>query len=115
MMQMNNEIYLIDCRDLSDPAVFREAYRLVSEERRASADKARLEEDKRLTLGAGILEASVRRLHPSLPRVIHDDAGKPFFEGSPCHLSISHAHDYAMLGIGSAPLGVDLEYYYRDY
>ena len=114
-MQMNNKIYLLNCKELTDAGLYRNACRYVSEARRSSADTMRLEEDKRLTVGAGLLSEYIRHLHPFLPEVRHSEDGKPFFPASDCSISLSHSHDYVMIGIGGAPLGVDLEYYHDDY
>lgn len=114
-MQMNNEIFLLNCRDLTDEKLLQKARRKVSEGRRASTDCLRFEEDRRLSLGVGLLIEYARSLYPFLPEVIHDENGKPHFQEEPCFISISHAHDYAMIGISAFPIGVDIEFYHNDH
>ena len=114
-MQMNNEIFLLNCRDLADENLFEKACQKVSEDRRTSLESLRFIEDKRLSLGVGVLIEYARSLYPFLPEVIHDEEGKPHFDGDPYYISISHAHEYAMIGISEKPVGVDVEYFHHDH
>ena len=114
-MQMNNKIYLLNCIGLADSGVYSRACHYISEARRSSADTVRLDEDKRLTVGAGLLTEYIRSQHPFLPEPEYTEDGKPFFPYLDCCISISHAHEYVMIGISGSPLGVDVEYYHDDY
>lgn len=112
---MNNEIFLLNCRDLADEKLFEKASQKISEDRRTSLESIRFDEDKRLSLGVGLLIEYARFLYPFLPEVVHDENGKPHFKGDPFFISISHAHEYAMIGISESPIGVDVEYYHHDH
>lgn len=47
---------------------------------------------------------------PELPRLERAAGGKPFFPKRPhLHFNVSHSGGLALCGVGSAPLGVDIE------
>ena len=112
---MNNEIYLLDCRGLHSPELYENAYQQISEERRKITDTYRLEEDKILSVGVGLLEKLIHEKHPELAEICREEEGKPFFSDHHFYLSISHAGDYAMLGISEKALGVDVELFHCDH
>ena len=46
----------------------------------------------------------------ALPPVEREENGKPFFPGAPgLHFNLSHSGGLALCGVGTAPLGVDIE------
>ncbi|MBQ1224966.1 MAG: 4'-phosphopantetheinyl transferase superfamily protein [Erysipelotrichaceae bacterium] len=112
---MNNEIYLLNCHDLHSSELFGKAFSVISEERRKVTDKYLQEEDKALSAGVGLLENYVRGKHPELAEILRDETEKPYFSDRRNFVSISHAGDYAMLGISEQPLGVDVEVFHNDH
>ena len=44
-----------------------------------------------------------------LPPIVIAPRGKPYFEGSPLHFSISHTKSHAFCAISSVPVGIDAE------
>jgi len=64
-------------------------------------EKARL-----LSVTAGILLWEVSGIRED--EIRYTDSGKPYIPGGP-HFSLSHSGDYALLAVGSSPLGADLE------
>ncbi len=43
------------------------------------------------------------------PEILRADNGKPYFEGLPCHFSISHSGNMALIGISDSEIGVDIQ------
>ena len=69
-----------------------------------------------LWLGTGdahqLLEALIKTEYglSALPPVEREENGKPFFPGAPgLHFNLSHSGGLALCGVGTAPLGVDIE------
>ena len=47
---------------------------------------------------------------PEVPELAREEGGKPFFPQKPdLHFNVSHSGGLALCGVGSAPLGVDIE------
>ena len=42
-------------------------------------------------------------------KLLRDDRGKPYLEGSELHVNLSHAGDFAACAVDSAPVGIDIE------
>ena len=61
-----------------------------------------------LTLGAGLLLASVLHVHRD-EDLVFGPQGKPFLAGNRPEFSLSHSGAHVLLGVSDAPLGVDLE------
>lgn len=69
-----------------------------------------------LWLGAGdahkLLEELVREEYglPALPTLARAENGKPFFSERPgLHFNLSHSRGLSLCGVGTAPMGVDVE------
>ena len=108
---MKTKVYTADTSSLSDGVLFSYYYGRMSAERREKIDGVRLDEDKRLSLGVGILldiaadECGVRDKTISLC-----ENGKPFFMYSPdVFFSLSHSGERVMCVVSDAPVGCDTE------
>jgi 4'-phosphopantetheinyl transferase len=65
-----------------------------------------------LAAHAGLRQRLGRWLHmlPDAIRIATTPAGKPWLPDHPdCHFSLSHSHEFAMLGVADVPIGVDIE------
>ena len=104
------EIMLLDCRIFRDPSCWSAAFQRVPPTRQRKIRGYPSEEDRRLSLGAGLLAAHIlyaRGIDPA--RLVFAPDGRPTILGGGTFLSLSHAGDFAMAGLSSAPIGVDLE------
>jgi len=43
------------------------------------------------------------------PEILRTENGKPYFEGLPCHFSISHSGNMALIAISDSEIGVDIQ------
>lgn len=49
-----------------------------------------------------------------MPNILISDRGKPFFENSPVHFSVSHTKKHAFCVLSDRPVGIDAEETDRD-
>lgn len=59
-----------------------------------------------------LLELAVREVWgwPALPEIVREEGGKPRFAHHPeAHFNLSHSGGLALCGLGSAPIGVDIQ------
>lgn len=99
----------VDC--LADGELFRKVYGFVSPERRNKADRLRLANDKRLSLGAGAL-AKIALESAGMPnrKIEYGENGKPYVKGEEeLFISISHSGSVAMCAISDVDVGCDVE------
>ena len=105
-------LYAADTTPLCDAALFRAAYERVPEERRRLIDRLRLDDDKRRSLGAGLLLGRALAdagLDPAMT-VARTEAGKPYFPGCPgVQFSLSHAGDVVLCALSDRAVGCDAE------
>ena len=96
------KLYLLSCHSIGLHAQY--ILPLLPEQRRLAY--ARTHSD--LTLGAGLLLASVLHVHRD-EDLVFGPQGKPFLAGNRPEFSLSHSGAHVLLGVSDAPLGVDLE------
>lgn len=115
--------FYADASPLRDPAVMRQYYRALSEERRQKADRCHADSNKMLSVAAGfLLETRVRELFGiSRDRIRYQTVqnGKPVFAGDAAGIgfNLSHSKGFVLCalydgrdGNGVAPLlGCDIE------
>ncbi len=109
---MKTVFYTADVSALADERLFQAAYRAVPPERQAKADRLRLPEDKRLSLGAALLlrhalsEAGIT----GEPRFAVRGEGKPCLdrETGVC-LNLSHSGTVAACAVSPYEIGCDVE------
>ena len=57
-----------------------------------------------------VLFNAMRKYDPDISqKICYNENGKPFFENSNIHFSISHSHDFVACGISDQQIGVDVE------
>ncbi len=103
------EIALLDCRCFLEPALFDAALERMDGVRRARVAAWKAAEDRRLSLGVGVLARFLMARHGIAPEsLFFEEDGKPRV-GDGSYISLSHAGDWAMAGLSSAPVAVDVE------
>ncbi len=105
------DVYFLDTIMFEDPLIYESAYREANEERRKKLDRFRFEQDKRLSLGAGLLlkraltDKGVKDME--LARMTN---GKPYLKNCKAwHFNLSHSGTVAMCVIAGMPVGCDIE------
>ncbi len=76
--------------------------------RMEKAHRFRLERDRLLCIGAGILMTEVLGLRNE-DELVYGAYGKPFAPGYP-DFNLSHSGEYCVLGIGQGEIGIDIEH-----
>lgn len=96
-----------------ESARFETCLKAVSDERRERVLSLVHEDDRCLSLCAGLaLDACLRTvgLRESKEPIIRDAGGKPRFLRHPMwHFSLSHSGEWAVCALGESPLGIDIE------
>ena len=99
--------------DLLDEQQLRQAYALMSEERRLRCDKMRSEQDRRACICADMLIRRLAERHLGLSaekvELCADEKGKPYIKDADCHISISHSGNLVLCALSPCPIGVDVE------
>lgn len=106
-------IFIADILSLTEPSQIEIYINNVSNERRKKIKKLKTLTAKALSLGAElVLQKAVRQIYgiePPLNILIMKD-GKPRLQDYPeIHFNLSHSGNYAVCGIGTGPLGVDIQ------
>ncbi|WP_286806526.1 MULTISPECIES: 4'-phosphopantetheinyl transferase superfamily protein [unclassified Acetobacterium] len=113
MENQKNRIFIADVRSLSKPHRLAAALRAVSTERQKKARRLKTPAAKALSVGAEILlqKAVAQSYGIDGPLVLEAGAsGKPWLVDYPqiC-FNLSHSGDYVVCGLGSRPVGVDIQ------
>lgn len=114
LFMMNNNYYTqLILTDLLHEQQLRQAYALMSEERRLRCDKMRLDRDRRACICA---DMAIRRLvgrHLGLAAdevvLSANEKGKPYIKGFDAHISISHSGNVVLCALSPYPIGIDVE------
>ncbi len=119
MQNINTTLYVSSIQNLIDEELFQKAYNSVSEYRQQKVDKMKHPEDKRRSLGAGLLlKKALCDLGIDEKTLVFEtnQNGKPYIlfgdkdTGTELlHFNLSHSGDYAMCIIGDSPVGCDVE------
>ena len=106
-------VFSADVSPLASPALFSMYYSMMPPHRQEKIDRLRIEQGKRLSLGAGILLRLVlisRGVDLSRVRVETDAHGKPFLPDYPrLHFNLSHSGSRVLCVISDLPCGCDVE------
>lgn len=106
-------LYTLYTKPLTNPDIFERRIKELPPARAEKARSYRLAKDKALSLGAGLLLNQALRQHGIDPMsaVLHAaDGKKPQLTEHPdFHFNLSHSQDFAVLGVGEKPIGVDIE------
>lgn len=104
-------LYAANVACLRDPALYAAAYGAVPLWRREKADRCRLQRDKCLSLGAGLLlgEALREAGYETPPAVAYGENGKPFLADIPLSFSLSHSGEWVVCALADREVGCDVE------
>lgn len=80
---------------------------------RANALRAYHRKDDKLRCLAGLLLMEHALGTPAVQRIAYGPQGKPYLPGGP-FFNLSHAGRYAVLAVGDAPVGIDVEQQRKD-
>ncbi len=101
-------VYVADVRHLPDPKEVPESMELLSTERKNRIERLARPEDRRLSLGAGLLLQQVLKKHGIENQSIsYGENGKPQMEG--IYFNLSHCHNMVACTISDKPVGCDIE------
>lgn len=106
-------VYIVNVQPLLNKDVYEYYYNRIGKIRQTKADRLLLPEDKARSVGAAAVlrfavEDSTEYNFDRLT-LLTDPKGKPYFEGNPFFISLSHSGDYAVCAISDSPVGVDIE------
>ena len=101
-------VYVADVRNLPDPKEVPESMELLSTERRNKIERLARPEDRRLSLGAGLLLQQVLKKHGfDGQKIFCGENGKPQMEG--IYFNLSHSYEMVACAISDKPVGCDIE------
>ncbi len=105
---MKTTLYLADCKVLKDKGLYSFWFEKMPEKRQKKISRIKMDKDRRLSLGAGILlEKVLKQYDKSSVRI--DKNGKPYLPESDIYFNLSHSGDYALLAVSDLPVGCDIE------
>lgn len=107
-----NEIYIADVTPLKDIGLFERLYRSLPSFRQEKIDRLHRIEDKRLSLGAGVLLSSALSHHGIHDyRIATGTYGKPYLDGhTDLFFSLSHSHERVMCVLSQGEVGCDVQW-----
>ncbi|MCD7956929.1 MAG: 4'-phosphopantetheinyl transferase superfamily protein [Lachnospiraceae bacterium] len=108
------KLYMMTTEPFADPEVFAQYYRNMPKERQKKIDKTRMEQDKKLSLAAGILlDLGLKKygLNAVDTQICAGEYGKPYLPDYPeIHFSLSHSKEMALAVFSEMEIGCDIEY-----
>lgn len=106
------ELFWYDIRQMDD-AAYRAALAQMSTARQKRVKKIAMEDDRKRTVAAELL---ARRavgeklgIAPEKVTILLDENGKPYVQGNPVYISLSHSGNWAVCAMDQKPVGVDVE------
>ena len=106
------QIFLINVNDFTEDK-FNLCLSLMDEKRRLYLNSLKHTKNKLLSVAAEWLvkENVAKILNEPIEEVVilREEKGKPYIEGNPLYISISHSGDFAAIAIESKPVGIDVE------
>ena len=110
---MKTYLYIADTEQLKDGALFKRLYELLPEYRKEKIDRLKIENDKRLSLAAGILLKTALEENGILSggaEIAFGERGKPFIPGrEDIRFNLSHSGTKALCIISEHEVGCDVE------
>lgn len=108
------QVYKLNIKMLEDSENFCNFYEKLSAKRRQKIDGYRMEKDKLLSLGAGILidkGLETFGLREANVRIAEGTYGKPYFPDYPdIHFNVSHSEKMVIAVFADVEVGCDIEY-----
>ena len=106
-------VYAASVSELSEEALFQRVYRKLPQERQRKIDRLRMENDKRLSLGAFLLLLSCMKkwgIQTDNVSIKYGKEGKPYVEGAEgFYFNLSHSGEYAVCAVSEKEIGCDVE------
>ncbi len=104
-------VKVIDTSVFCDPKQFNEAYALVGEERKKKIDSLLFDEDKRLSLGAGVLfEECLKSFGIGDGSLVYGKHKKPYLAShNNLFFSLSHSGVYSACAFYDKEIGIDIQ------
>ena len=104
-------LYAANVACLRDPGLYAAAYEAAPLWRREKADRCRMQRDKCLSLGAGLLlgEALRNAGYEAPSAVTYGENGKPFLADIPLSFSLSHSGEWVVCALADREVGCDVE------
>ncbi len=101
-------VYVADVKSLPDPKEVPGCMELLSKERKNKIERLARPEDRRLSLGAGLLLQQTLKKHGfDSQNIFYGENGKPQMEG--IYFNLSHSHNMVACAISDKPVGCDIE------
>ena len=108
------QVYKLNTKILEDSETFFSFYEKLSAKRRQKIDGYRMQKDKMLSLGAGILidkGLETFGLREANVRIAEGKYGKPYFPDYPdIHFNVSHSKKMVIAVFADVEVGCDIEY-----
>ena len=107
---MKTRVYIADVSALADEQLFKKYYSQMIAERKDKIDKVRFDKDKRLSLGAGVLEMLARRgwQEDSEAQAAPEAQTAPETQAG-VFTNLSHSGTFAMCAVSNHEIGCDIE------
>jgi len=103
-------LYVADTAFLNDKTRFQAAYLTVDPTRQQKIDRLRKDSDKRLSLAVFLLLREALAANGIYDfRLLYAENGKPYLEGSPLHISLSHSGEMVLCAVSEREVGCDIE------
>lgn len=112
--QMNKSlkttVLYTDATRIASPEVLDEALKMLNSERVTMTLGINTDEDKALSVAAGMLGNILLETNGIQSEILHDSDGKPYIKGHPeLYISFTHCWPYAAAMISVFPCGLDIE------
>ena len=109
----NVKVYQLDVTQFEENQYFQKHYGMLSKERQAKIDAYRVENARRLSLGAGIiLDQGLQKygLRERDVKIKYGENGKPYLEDNPdIYFNLSHSGNMVLAVFSNAEVGCDIE------
>lgn len=107
---MIKKIYLLDINIFNNKEIYDYWYKLMSDDRKKKIDKCIHEQDKRLSLGAGVLlYKGLKEYGIKDNELVYSTYGKPYVIDNRIYFNISHAYNYVVCAFSDKEVGIDIE------
>lgn len=107
---MIKKIYLLDINIFNNKEIYDYWYKLMSDDRKKKIDKYIQKQDKRLSLGAGVLlYKCLKEYGIKDNELVYSTYGKPYVIDNRIYFNISHAHNYVVCAFSDKEVGIDIE------
>jgi 4'-phosphopantetheinyl transferase len=101
---------MLNIKMFDDKETYNYWFNLMPKERKIKIDKSSNINDKKLSLGAGVLLYNgLNHFKIINPKFIYNLNGKPYIENSNIYFNISHKNEYVICAFSDKEIGVDIE------